>query len=56
LNKSYQALLQLYGEKVEQNEELRLDLDDVKGMYRQQVSVETFVGWRMFLNRFFGRA
>ncbi|KAJ8664856.1 hypothetical protein QAD02_006518 [Eretmocerus hayati] len=33
----YDALLQMYGEKVEENEELRLDLDDVKEMYKTQI-------------------
>lgn len=32
-----ETLLQMYGEKSEQAEELRLDLIDVKEMYRQQV-------------------
>lgn len=27
----------MYGEKVEENEELKLDLEDVKQMYKQQV-------------------
>ncbi|KAF7989795.1 hypothetical protein HCN44_008469 [Aphidius gifuensis] len=33
----YDALLQMYGEKVEENEELRLDLEDVKEMYKSQI-------------------
>ncbi|XP_048514067.1 TATA element modulatory factor isoform X2 [Athalia rosae] len=33
----YDALLQMYGEKVEENEELRLDLVDVKEMYKSQI-------------------
>ena len=33
-----ETLLQMYGEKSEQAEELRLDLIDVKEMYRQQAS------------------
>ncbi|XP_023316610.1 TATA element modulatory factor isoform X2 [Trichogramma pretiosum] len=33
----YDALLQMYGEKVEENEELRLDLEDVKDMYKTQI-------------------
>lgn len=33
----YDALLQMYGEKVEENEELRLDLEDVKEMYKTQI-------------------
>lgn len=37
LDGRYQALLQMYGEKVEETEELRLDLQDVKDMYKAQV-------------------
>ncbi|XP_011642600.1 TATA element modulatory factor-like isoform X2 [Pogonomyrmex barbatus] len=33
----YDALLQMYGEKVEENEELTLDLQDVKEMYKTQI-------------------
>ncbi|XP_035721241.1 TATA element modulatory factor-like isoform X1 [Vespa mandarinia] len=33
----YDALLQMYGEKVEENQELRLDLEDVKDMYKSQI-------------------
>ncbi|XP_011302533.1 TATA element modulatory factor [Fopius arisanus] len=33
----YDALLQMYGEKVEETEELRLDLEDVKDMYKSQI-------------------
>lgn len=33
----YDALLQMYGEKVEENQELRLDLADVKEMYKTQI-------------------
>ena len=33
----YDALLQMYGEKVEEAEELRLDLEDVKDMYKTQI-------------------
>ena len=43
MEQRYAALLQMYGEKEEQAEELRLDLQDVKSMYRQQVIIfETF--------------
>lgn len=38
INSRYQALLQMYGEKVEETEELRLDLQDVKDMYKAQVN------------------
>lgn len=34
-----ETLLQMYGEMSERAEELRLDLIDVKEMYKQQVSV-----------------
>lgn len=37
LDQRYNALLQMYGEKVEEAEELRLDLLDVKDMYKSQV-------------------
>ena len=37
LDSKHNALLAIYGEKVEENEELRLDLEDVKTMYRQQI-------------------
>lgn len=33
----YDALLQMYGEKMEENQELRLDLQDVKEMYKTQI-------------------
>ncbi|XP_058794833.1 TATA element modulatory factor-like [Phymastichus coffea] len=33
----YDALLQMYGEKVEENQELQLDLLDVKEMYKTQI-------------------
>lgn len=38
LNQRYNTLLQMYGEKVEQTEELRLDLEDVKSMYKAQIN------------------
>lgn len=37
LDQRYNALLQMYGEKVEQAQELQLDLQDVKEMYKSQV-------------------
>lgn len=37
LEKQYDTLCQLYGEKVEENEELKLDLVDVKEMYKNQI-------------------
>ena len=30
-------MLQMYGEKAEEAEELKLDIEDLKTMYRQQV-------------------
>ena len=35
----YNAVLQMYGEKEEETEELRLDLEDVKAMYKAQVGL-----------------
>ncbi|CAH1099135.1 unnamed protein product [Psylliodes chrysocephalus] len=37
VEQQYETLCQLYGEKVEQNEELKLDLEDVKDMYKSQI-------------------
>lgn len=37
LQTRYDALLQMYGEKMEECQELRLDLEDVKEMYKIQV-------------------
>ncbi|KAK3875579.1 hypothetical protein Pcinc_019571 [Petrolisthes cinctipes] len=37
MEQRYNALLQMYGEKVEEVEELRLDLADVKEMYKLQI-------------------
>nr|XP_053648328.1 TATA element modulatory factor-like isoform X3 [Cherax quadricarinatus] len=37
MEQKYNALLQMYGEKVEEVEELRLDLADVKEMYKAQI-------------------
>lgn len=37
LQEKYDAVLQMYGEKVEEYEELQLDLQDVKDMYRAQI-------------------
>ncbi|XP_055536207.1 TATA element modulatory factor [Wyeomyia smithii] len=37
LQERYDALLQLYGEAVEKTEELNLDLEDVKEMYKVQI-------------------
>ena len=40
MNQRYDALLQMYGEKVEEANELRLDLQDVKEMYKAQVILD----------------
>ncbi|XP_067127361.1 TATA element modulatory factor [Centruroides vittatus] len=37
MEQKYNTLLQMYGEKVEETEELQLDLQDVKAMYRAQL-------------------
>lgn len=38
LDQRYNALLQMYGEKVEEAEELKMDLQDVKDMYKAQIN------------------
>jgi len=35
----HDAVLMMYGEKAEENEELKMDLSDVKEMYRQQIDI-----------------
>ena len=37
VERKYEAMLQMYGEKAEEAEELKLDINDLKTMYRQQV-------------------
>lgn len=37
LQEQYDAILQMYGEKVEETQELQLDIQDVKDMYRSQI-------------------
>ncbi|XP_005071247.1 TATA element modulatory factor [Mesocricetus auratus] len=37
LDQRYNTILQMYGEKAEEAEELRLDLEDVKNMYKSQI-------------------
>jgi len=37
VEKTYNAVLQMYGEKVEEADELRMDLQDVKEMYKLQI-------------------
>ena len=43
LQKQYQTMLTMYGEKTEEAEELRLDLQDVKEMYKEQIEQLTRV-------------
>ena len=38
VERKHEAMLQMYGEKAEEAEELKLDIDDLKTMYRQQVN------------------
>lgn len=38
LEQRHNAVLQMYGEKAEECEELRMDLEDVKTMYKTQVN------------------
>ena len=35
VERKHEAMLQMYGEKAEEAEELKLDIDDLKTMYRQ---------------------
>lgn len=37
LEQRHNTILQMYGEKAEEAEELRLDLEDVKSMYKTQI-------------------
>ena len=37
VERKHEAMLQMYGEKAEEAEELKLDIDDLETMYRQQV-------------------
>ena len=37
LKSRHNAVLQMYGEKAEEAEELKMDLIDIKNMYKQQV-------------------
>lgn len=37
MQEQYNALLTMYGEKIEEHEELKLDLKDVKEMYKAQI-------------------
>ncbi|KAI8512298.1 TATA element modulatory factor 1 [Branchiostoma belcheri] len=38
LEQRYNAMLQMYGEKAEEADELKMDLEDIKAMYKQQIS------------------
>ena len=44
-------MLQMYGEKAEEAEELKLDIDDLKAMYRQQVKHLFSVLIKYFVSR-----
>ena len=39
VERKHEAMLQMYGEKAEEAEELKLDIEDLKTMYRQQVKL-----------------
>ena len=39
VERKHEAMLQMYGEKAEEAEELKLDINDLKTMYRQQVRI-----------------
>ncbi|OQV22206.1 TATA element modulatory factor [Hypsibius exemplaris] len=41
LGRRYQAMLQMYGEKAEELQELRLDYEDMKALYRTQIDALT---------------
>jgi hypothetical protein len=41
MEQKHEALLQMFGEKAEEVEELKMDIQDVKAMYRQQVNIIT---------------
>lgn len=53
LQTRYDALLQMYGEKMEECQELRLDLEDVKEMYKIQVSFSIMNSFRLFISLVF---
>ena len=40
----------MFGEKVEEAEELRLDIQDLKSMYRQQVSISIYLHTYIYLS------
>lgn len=42
LQQKYDAMLQLFGEKVEEAEELRLDLQEAKEAYKTQIDELSF--------------
>ena len=45
VGRRYQAMLQMYGEKVEELQELRLDFEDMKALYRTQIDALTQKSW-----------
>lgn len=42
VQKKYDAMLQLYGEKVEEAEELKLDLQEAREAYKTQINELSF--------------
>lgn len=52
LQTRYDALLQMYGEKMEECQELRLDLEDVKEMYKIQVRILYYFYLKYHINYF----
>ena len=49
VERKHEAMLQMYGEKAEEAEELKLDIQDLKAMYRQQVHVCMCIDMTLFL-------
>ena len=43
MTQKHEALLQMFGEKAEEAEELKMDIEDLKIMYRQQVKTNIFI-------------
>ncbi len=43
--RKHEAMLQMYGEKAEEAEGLKLDIQDLKSMYRQQVIIHSKMEW-----------
>ena len=47
MERKHEAMLQMYGEKAEEAEELKLDIDELKTMYRQQVSINFIINFTL---------